>query len=61
MLVQKAIRAAVTKAGLMKRTTCHTFQHSFATHLLEGVLYGKKTKTPHLMRIKLIIVDKEKS
>jgi len=35
-LVQKAVTDAVVKVGLTKRATCHTFRHSFATHLLEG-------------------------
>jgi site-specific recombinase XerD len=35
-LVQKAVRTAVARAGPMKRASCHTFRHSFATHLLEG-------------------------
>lgn len=35
-VLQRAVREAVRHAKLTKRASCHTFRHSFATHLLES-------------------------
>ena len=34
--VHRALKLAVQSARVIKRVTCHTFRHSFATHLLQS-------------------------
>jgi integron integrase len=34
--IRKTLKIAVSKTAIMKKISCHTFRHSFATHLLES-------------------------
>ena len=35
-VLQKAVKEAIRRTDIPKRGSCHTFRHSFATHLLEN-------------------------
>jgi len=36
LVLQRAVKAALRQAGITKAASCHSFRHSFATHLVEN-------------------------
>lgn len=65
-LIQKAVKVAIRKAGVKKFASCHTFRHSYATHLLRRGEHIRKVqellghKSLKTTMIYLHVLDSEK-